>query len=54
MQVYYTILLVFYLVITAVISVFIVWNMIKTKKLTDKIIGAFALVMFVLRLLLIK
>ena len=54
MSVYYSILTVIYLAIVAIVSIFIVWNVIKTKKVTDKVIGAIALVMFVLRLLLIK
>jgi hypothetical protein len=47
-------LTVLYLIVVAVILVMIGWNMFQSKKLTDKIIGAIAIVMFVLRLLLIK
>ena len=54
MKTYYDILNVLYLIFVAVICVFIVWNVIKTRKVTDKVIGAIALIMFVLRLFLIK
>ncbi len=54
MQTYYAILNVLYLIFVAVICVFVVWNVIRTKKVTDKIIGSLALIMFVLRLFLIK
>ena len=54
MAVYYTILTVIYLALVAILSVFIVWNVFKTRKITDKVIGSIALIMFVLRLFLIK
>ncbi len=54
MKIYYDLLTVLYLVIAVVISGFVVWNMFKSKKLTDKIIGGITLVMFVLRIFLIK
>lgn len=54
MNIYAKVLWVIYLVIAVVISLFIVWNVVKSKKLTDKVIGAVALIMFVLRILMIK
>ena len=54
MQVYYTILLVVYIAFAVVIAALIGWNVFKSKKVTDKVIGAIALIMFILRILLIK
>ncbi len=54
MNVYSKVLWVIYLVIAVVITGFIGWNTFKSKKLTDKIIGVLALVMFVLRIFMIK
>lgn len=54
MKLYYDILTVLYLVIAVVVACFVVWNMFKSKKLTEKIIGAITIVMFVLRIFLIK
>ena len=54
MQVYYTILQVVYIAFAVVIAALIGWNVFKSKKITDKVIGAIALIMFILRILLIK
>ena len=54
MYVYGKVLFVFYLIMAIVIAGFIVWNTFKSKKLTDKIIGAITLIMFALRILMIK
>lgn len=54
MNIYAKVLWVIYLVMIVVIGLFIVWNVFKSKKLTDKFIGAVALIMFVLRILMIK
>ena len=54
MQVYYTILQVVYIAFAVVIAALIGWNVFKSKKITGKVIGAIALIMFILRILLIK
>ncbi len=54
MMTYNNILTVIYLVFVAIITVCVVWNTFKTKKITDKVVGAVALVMLLLRLFLIK
>lgn len=54
MNVYNSFLFYFYLVFTIIIGVFIVINIIKTKKITEKIIGAIALMMFLIRILMIR
>ena len=54
MYIYYKILFVFYLIIAVTITGFIGWNVFKSKKLSDKIVGAITLIMFALRILMIK
>ncbi len=54
MMIYNGILTVVYLIFVAIISVCVVWNMFRTKKITDKIIGGVAIIMLLLRLFLIK
>ena len=54
MYIYYKVLFVFYLVMAITIAGFIGWNTFKSKKITDKIIGAITLIMFALRILMIK
>jgi len=54
MRIYYNVLFVFYLVFTIIIAIFIALNIFKTKKLTEKIIGAIALMMFLIRILMIR
>lgn len=54
MNIYNSVLYVFYLIFTIIITVFIVINIFRTKKLSDKIIGAIALLMFLLRILMIR
>ncbi len=54
MNIYYAILRVFYLALAVTIAGFIGWNTYKTKKITDKVIGAVTLIMFALRILMIK
>ncbi len=54
MYVYSGILLGVYLIIAVVITFFVVLNVFKSKKLSNKIIGAVALIMLVLRILLLK
>ncbi|MDD4212455.1 MAG: hypothetical protein PHY42_03535 [Bacilli bacterium] len=49
-----TILLVLYLAILAFVCAMVIWIMFTSKKLTDKIIGAIAIILFLLRLLLVK
>lgn len=49
-----TVLLIIYLLIAAFVTAMIVWILFTSKKWTDKIIGAIALIMLILRLLLIK
>lgn len=51
---YLTVLEVFYIIIAVIVTGFIVYNMFTRKKITDKIIGAIAVIMFVLRIFLIK
>ncbi|MFA6627114.1 MAG: hypothetical protein WCQ80_03190 [Bacilli bacterium] len=50
----YTILMVIYLIILAFVLAMVVWIIFTSKKWTDKIIGAIAIILFLLRLLLIK
>ena len=54
MYIYLTILLVFYVIIAAVVAAFVVWNLFRAKKITDKLICAIVLIMFILRIFLIK
>ena len=54
MRIYYGILFVFYLIFTILIALFIAWNIFKSKKITEKIIGAIALLMFLIRILMIR
>lgn len=54
MRIYYGILFVFYLIFTILIALFIAWNIFKTKKIIEKIIGAIALLMFLIRILMIR
>ena len=54
MHIYLNILLALYLVIAVVITVFVVWNVIRTKRISDKVIGVIVLIMFVLRILMLK
>ena len=54
MRIYYGVLFVFYLIFTILIALFIAWNIFKTKKITEKIIGAIALLMFLIRILMIR
>ena len=49
-----TVLTIVYLVIVAIIGIFVVWHSFETKNIYEKIIGAVMLVLIVLRLLLIK
>ncbi|MBQ3165770.1 MAG: hypothetical protein IJC80_03535 [Clostridia bacterium] len=51
---FYNVLTVLYLAIIVIVAVFIVVNLFKSKKVTDKIIGALALGMFLLRIFFIK
>lgn len=54
MFIFNKILFVFYLVMAVLIAGFIVWNTYKSKKITEKVIGAITLIMFALRILMIK
>lgn len=54
MDVYYSVLSAIYMVILVVFALFTLWNLFKTRKPANKIYGALALIMFVLRFLLIK
>lgn len=54
MHIYLNILLALYLAIAVVIAIFIVWNVIKTKRISDKLVGVIVLIMFVLRILMLK
>lgn len=54
MNIYLTILKVIYVIIAVIIAVFIGWTVVKDKKVTAKLIGAIALMMFVLRIFMIK
>ena len=54
MMVYLTILEVFYIIIAVIITAFIVYNIITRKSITNKVIGSIAIIMFILRILLIK
>ena len=54
MNIYYKVLLGLYFVIAVVIAGFIGWNTFKSKKITDKVVGAITLIMFALRILMIK
>ena len=51
---FYNILTVLYVAFIVIIAGFIVVNLFKSKKITDKIIGALALGMFLLRIFFIK
>ncbi|MDD3107317.1 MAG: hypothetical protein PHP65_05935 [Bacilli bacterium] len=50
----HTILMILYLAILGFVLAMVVWIIFTSKKLTDKIIGAIAIILFLLRLLLIK
>ncbi len=54
MQVYYIILEIFYYLFTIAIIGFIGWNVFKDRKITDKVIGGLALLMFVMRIFMIR
>lgn len=54
MNILYAILTVLYEIFLVVICGFIVWNVFRTRKMTEKVIGALALIMFILRILFIK
>ena len=54
MRIYYGFLFVFYLIFTIIIAFFIAWNIFKTKKITNVIIGSIALMMFLIRILMIR
>lgn len=54
MYIYNSILFVFYIIIAVILTIFIVWNTFRTKKLTEKIVGAIALIMFIMRILMIR
>jgi len=54
MYIFYKILLGFYFVVALLIAGFIGWNTFKSKKITDKVVGAITLIMFALRILMIK
>ncbi|MBR2933868.1 MAG: hypothetical protein IKC33_06110 [Clostridia bacterium] len=51
---FYNVLTVLYVAFIVIIAGFIVVNLFRSKKVTDKIIGCFALVMFLLRIFFIK
>ena len=53
MYLYGKFLFVYYLIFTIIIALFIVYNTCKSNKVTDKIIGGIALMMFILRILMI-
>lgn len=48
------VLTILYLLIVLFILAMIIWIMFSSKKLMDKIIGAIAIIMLILRLLMIK
>ena len=54
MYIFYKNLFVFYLIVAVAIAGFIGWNTYKSRKITDKIVGAITLIMFALRILMIK
>ncbi|MCM1043192.1 MAG: hypothetical protein NC350_03160 [Corallococcus sp.] len=54
MDIYNTILTVIYLIFVAVIAVCVAVGTYRNRKVTDKIVGAIALIMLLLRLFLIK
>lgn len=54
MYIYSKFLFVFYLIFTIIITIFVIWNVLRSKKLSDKIIGAIALIMFIIRILMIR
>lgn len=54
MQVYLSILTVLYVIIAVIVAFFVGWNAFKTNKITDKIICAIVLIMFILRIFMIK
>ena len=43
-----------YLVFVFVVLVMVVWNMFRTKSISEKVIGAVMVIILILRLLLIK
>lgn len=49
-----TILTIIYSVILVIIIVMVIWNMFKSKDMTDKVIGGLILIILILRLLQIK
>lgn len=54
MYIYEKFLFVFYMILIIAIAFFIVINIIKSKRLTPKIIGSIALIMFILRIFMIR
>lgn len=54
MNVFYSILTVVYVIFLVIVCAFIAWNTVRTKRLTEKIVGAIALIMFLLRIFFIK
>ena len=54
MRIYSNVLFVFYLIFSIIIAIFILWNVFRSKKITDKVIGAIALIMFIIRILMIR
>jgi len=54
MNIYYTILNVFYYVITSCIVGLIGWRMVVSTKLSNKIIAMLAILMFTLRLVMVR
>jgi len=47
-------LTIIYLIIVAIIGVFLVWNVFESKNIYDKVLGSIMLVLLILRLFLIK
>lgn len=54
MSVLYSILTVIYTIFLIVICGFILWNVFKTKRITEKVVGLIAVLMFALRIFFIK
>ena len=54
MNIYYTILNIFYYIITSCIIGLIGWRLVATTKLSNKIIAMQAILMFALRLLMVR
>ena len=54
MNIYYTILNIFYYIITSCIIGLIGWRLVATTKLSNKIIAMLAILMFALRLLMVR